>query len=739
MERFSKILIILVLFSGLSLSGLAQSGKLIKADKNFSDFKYKEAIEQFLEIAKNGYKASSKEHVGSRLGDAYRLTNDPKNAETWYKIATESGTCEPVNFFYYAQVLRSNQKYDDAAVWLNKYLSNNPTDKAALNELAGFKDYARLMAVSNRIAVKSMDDVNSPMSDFSPAYYKNKIIFVSSRDSISVRRSSWTDQPFYGLYECEIDSNYKLVSYKRVFGDVNTKYHEGPVSYDKNTGILYFTRNNYFNNKKGESKDHTNFLKIYQAINKEGKWIDIKELPFNNDEYSCAHPAISIGSTKLYFISNMPGGYGGTDIYYVEKQGDGWGKPINAGEPLNTAGNELFLSFDDQGVLYFASNGHPGLGGLDIFSYSNGKVKNIGYPINTSFDDFGFATETGDKGFFTSNRKGGLNNDDLYYFKINQPPVAKNDKKFIEIVANKPVIDTAYLNILENDKDINNDIDSSSVLIISHSNKKSFVKTDNSGNMAYLPENGFRGIDTVQYVVFDKTKMSDTAFVFFNVFGKNPPVAKADYLTVEKNSKGSDIDLLKNDKDPDDNLTDRIEIVTQPEHGTIEVSKGFVNYIPEKNYKGKDFLVYRNFDQTDLSDEDTLFINVKMLFMGKEVTDNFELNLVINFETGKWDILPPAAKILDSVITVLAENPSVEIELGAHTDSRGSATANQTLSQKRAESSVNYIISKGIDKSRLVAIGYGESQLKNRCKDGVKCSQAEHAENRRVTIRITKY
>ncbi len=207
------------------------------------------------------------------------------------------------------------------------------------------------------------------------------------------------------------------------------------------------------------------------------------------------------------------------------------------------------------------------------------------------------------------------------------------------------------------------------------------------------------------------------------------------------NSIKNIISVLNNDYDIDNNLVNDSIIIIEGSHegGFAKSLGGQIIYTPDSGFTGKDFIVYENHDSHGLTDKDTLFIQVNMMFMGQVVTDNFELNLIINFHTARWDITPQAALILDSVVTVLKENPEIEIELGAHTDSRGSAKSNQSLSQKRADSAIAYIISKGIEKKRLIATGYGESQPKNKCKDGVPCSKAEHAENRRVTIRVTKY
>jgi outer membrane protein OmpA-like peptidoglycan-associated protein len=739
MNKLKNKIALLFLVALMASPVFSQTAKIVKADKNFKNFNYKNAIKYYLDLAEAGYKASDKGYVSARLGDSYRLINDPENAELWYRIAVEEPKCNAKTWYYFAQVLRSNRKYNEASGWMKKYLDSNPEDKAALKEWAEFKGYANIMADSVKISIKYMENINTKMADFSPAYYKDMVIFVSSRDTISARRSAWTDEPFYTLYESKIDSNYQLTSYKRLFGSVNTRLHEGPVAYDSINGILYFTRNNYLG-KKGKSKDNTNYLKVYQATKEDGKWQNIKELPFNNDEYTCAHPALSPDGKKLYFISNMPGGYGGSDLYYVEKQDSGWSKPKNAGEPINTAGDELFPSYSFNGTLYFASNGHPGLGGLDIFYIEENEVKNIGYPINTSFDDFGITTINDEKGFFSSNRNGGYNNDDIYFFRINQPPVAKDDKLFIEIYNNDYNIDTLLVNVLRNDNDKNKDIDSSRLAILSQTSAGAFSKNDKSGNVFYKPAKGFKGVDTLQYVVYDQTNLSDTASLFVYVVGTNPPTAVTDRAMVEKNTVNNDIYVLENDFDEDEDLSnDSITIVEGTKHGKIEHTDNMVLYTPKKDYWGEDYFVYKNYDLAGHTDVDTAFIKVYTIFMGQIVTPDFELNLVINFRSGRWDITPKAAASLDSLVTALKDNPTFEIELGAHTDSRGSATFNQSLSQKRAESAVSYIIKKGIDKSRLTAKGYGESQPTNKCSDGVPCTKEEHARNRRVTIRLTKF
>lgn len=743
MKILTNKIALLILAFGISLNTVSQTGKLIKADKNFRSFNYQNAIKHYTDMATSGYRATTKVHVNTRLGDSYRLINDPVNAEIWYQKAVNSDKCEAKTYYYYAQVLRNNKKYDEVSVWLKKYLDSNPEDQAAVKELAEFNGYSELLADSNLIAIEFMENINTKMSDYSPAYYKDKIIFVSSRDTISARRSSWTDEPFYSLYECKIDSNHQLVFYKRLFGEVNSRYHEGPVSYHNKSEVLYFTRNNYFEKKKGKSKDNTNFLKIYQAIYKEGKWQDIKELPFNNDEYSCAHPAISPDGSRLYFISNMPGGLGGTDLYYCEKQDSGWSKPKNAGEPLNTAGDELFPTYSQNGILYFASTGHPGLGGMDIFSFSEGEIKNLGYPINTSFDDFGLTTQNDERGFFSSNRNGGYNNDDIYYFKINQPPTARDDELFVEIFDDDYDIDTMFINVLPNDSDPNMDIDFSSVRIISQSNKNSFSLVDSIGTIYYLPEKGFKGIDTLQYVVFDHTNLSDTANLYINVVVKEPNFSL--YCIIKDNKTQevlSNVKIILTDL-----ITGKEETINTPATGDffrelegrkLNDSLSYEIKLKKKGYLAKSFFynqtLYRP-GQYNMNED--MIVDLDKIEVGMDLSKFIDAETIF-FDLGKAEIRSDAALILDKFVKALLDNPEMVIELRAHTDSRGSASSNMSLSDRRAKASAKYIKERLPNPERISGKGYGESQILNKCTDGVPCSKEEHQLNRRTEFRIVK-
>lgn len=736
--KYRILTTLLLLLISVSLAD-AQKIRLNRADKLYQKFKYTEAIDLYEMIAGNEYKGADELHVSTRLAHSYRKINDAKNAEKWYAKSVQNMGTDEKNYYFYALVLRANGKYDNAKRWMKKYLETNPDDPKAVKEFAAFNNYDELYRDSSRYIVNA-EAINSGMADFSPAYFGDKLIIVSARDSLTPRKSAWTNQSYYDLYLCERDSAGKLTKPKRMSGGINSKFHEGPVAFSPTDSVLYLTRNNYLK-KRGMAKDETTYLKIYSAKqDKSGKW-DLSELPFNNDDYSVAHPTLSKDGKRMYFASNMPGSIGGMDIFYVDKKGDSWSEPQNMGKPVNTEGNEIFPFLTPEGTLFFASDMHNGLGGLDIFRYDRaaGKIINPGYPLNSMFDDFGVIMNEKSEGWFSSNRNGGLGNDDIFYFERNFPPKAENDRLDIEIVGDKPIDKPSPINVLANDSDPDNDL-SNKVEILSQEVSGAKITVNEDGMVYYTPKAGYKGTDKVRYRIYDEGGLSSEAVINVQILKKTPPVANKDVITVSQNSKDNAIDVTENDYDLDENLVaESVEILKAPKNGgTANVSGKNILYTPAENYTGDDFLVYQISDTHGLNDKDTVFINIKKKFMGRELEKGLEISMTIHFKTARWDILPSESKKLDSVVNFLKEYPTVEIEMGAHTDSRGSKTANQRLSQKRAQSTVDYMVSKGIARSRLKAKGYGESKLTNRCKDGVPCSAEEHQENRRTTIKILK-
>lgn len=440
MKRIAHKAIIFFFIGFLSSVQLsAQSSKLKKADEMYEHFAYMEAIELYEELIIEG---ENSDHITKRLADCYRLVDNIEQAEYWYSLVVEMPDAEPITYYHYAQALKSNEKYEQSALWLSKYAEIETMDSRAQRQLAERKNLINLMTDSSNIIVRNLP-VNSENADFGPMYYGSQMLFVSSREDETkpVKRFyGWDKMPFLDLFVADVSASGDLVNVKPFSDDLNTNYHEGPATFNSNRNLIYFTRNNYTSRSGGQSRDLTNNLKIYKAIKIGDIWSGVEGLPFNSDEYSCGHPTLSPGGDRLYFSSDMPGGYGGVDIYYCQREAGSWSEPQNMGEMINTEGDEMFPFFHRDSILYFSSDGLPGLGGLDVlYTLYNGeefeKPVNFGSPVNSPKDDFSFIiNEDMMSGYFASSRDGGKGDDDIYYFKMKKPqtPVSLEETLVVE-------------------------------------------------------------------------------------------------------------------------------------------------------------------------------------------------------------------------------------------------------------------------------------------------------------------
>jgi outer membrane protein OmpA-like peptidoglycan-associated protein len=329
-------------------------------------------------------------------------------------------------YFRYAQTLKAVGNYKKADEMMEKFNQVNTSDMRAILSKAQLDYLEAIKNNSGRYTVQNAG-INSEFSDYGASFYKNTLVFTSARDSggVFVKKHSWTNQSFTNLYSSLMADNGSLLEPEKFSKKINSKYHESTPVFTNDGLTMYFTRNNYLNGKKGSDSKKSVLLKLYKATKNDGKWDNVSELPFNSNQYSCAHPALSPDEKTLYFSSNMPGSKGMSDIYKVAILSDGnFGKPINLGDKINTQARETFPFISNNNELYFASDGHPGLGGLDVFiaqlneNGTHGKIKNVGEPVNSNFDDFGFIIDTNSNiGFFSSNRENdNLGYDDIYRF-----------------------------------------------------------------------------------------------------------------------------------------------------------------------------------------------------------------------------------------------------------------------------------------------------------------------------------
>jgi len=641
-----KIIFLLYITLSISQISISQERKVARGGKNYDKLAYIKAIDIYERVAEKGYKSAD---IFKKVGNAHYFNANYERAAKWYEelIKLKDKTTESEYYFRYAQSLKALKKYDEANSMMEQFYGSKKSDKRAqlFDTQRAYLEVIKFQ--SGRYKIKPFS-LNSEYSDFAPSFYEKSLVFSSARDTgtFSRYKHSWNDQAFLDLYETSLEED--NIDASKFSKALNTRYHESTTAFTKDGSTVYFTRSNYNNRKYKKDSKGINKLKIYKATIKDGVWNNIVELPFNSDEYSTAHPALNPEENKLYFASDREGGFGLSDIYEVSINDDGsFGTPKNLGSAINTEGRETFPFVSTEGNLYLSSDGHPGLGGLDVYAYkldrSIGKIFNVGEPINSPEDDFTFIIDdTTKEGYFASNRGGGQGSDDIYILEETAPLKEKCDRKVTGTVTDK------YTKF---------PIQEAEVVIIDEDNKvvKS-VFTDANGNYEV-------SIDCTQ--------------------GRFIRVQKRAYLTKE-----SFVDATF--KEEEDLVLD-----FELELDTITAGIG---------------------------DDLTKILGLKPIY--------FDLN--------KSKIRGDAEIELAKVIAVMEHYPNLKIDVRSHTDSRARDAYNLKLSEKRAKSTMEFIIKNGIDVSRITGKGYGETQLINKCENGVKCSEEEHELNRRSEFVIVQ-
>ncbi|MFM7896916.1 MAG: carboxypeptidase regulatory-like domain-containing protein, partial [Flavobacterium sp.] len=417
-----KTLYTLVFVLSITIGAFAQGSKLNKADKKYDKYSYIDAIEIYEKVAEKGYKSVE---LFEKLGNAYYFNGELDKASKWYgELFALNQEVDSEYYFRYAQALKAEGNYEKSNQYMELFAQKTNDTRAKLFQEN--KDYLSYIdAVSGKYSMDKTD-VNSEFFDYGPSFFGKQIVFTSSRSEGNQysKIHDWTKQNFTDLFVASIDNEGKLGSVENFSKTVNTKYNESSPVFTKDGKTMYFTRNNYNDGKKRKSDDKVIMEKIYKAELVNGEWTNIKEVPFSNDNYKTAHPALSPDEKTMYFASDMPGSFGNSDLYKVSIDSNGkFGTPENLGPTINTEGRETFPFVDADNNLFFASDGHPGLGGLDIFeAKANGnsfeKPVNVGKPLNSPMDDFSYVTNKVGLGFFSSNRDGGNGFDDIYTFTV---------------------------------------------------------------------------------------------------------------------------------------------------------------------------------------------------------------------------------------------------------------------------------------------------------------------------------
>ena len=645
-KTLTILTIALFSFTGI----LAQNNSTKKADKLFERLEFVKAAEEYLKLADK----NPDNYIISRLADSYYNIFKTREAEKWYsKIINKDPNSELV--FRYAEMLKANGKYKESNVWMSKFSEMKPYDTRAIAFRNTPNYIDKIIEKGKRFNVQNLKDINTVSSDFGAFTFDNVLYLTSGRKqkgSQNKKYNNYTSEEEYVLDVFKYDIINDVYINETPFEAINTKYHEGVIAFSPSGDTMYFARETYYSKsfykdsivKNGSTKEQASVINLYRATRctkKEITWKNngncnfnkgwnVTELEINSGYYSMKNPALSCDGKTLYFSSDMPGGFGNYDIYKSEIKDDGsLGEPINLGQKINTEEQEVFPHICCDDTLYFSSNGHLGLGGLDVFYSKNiddkwSNVRNVGLPVNSNSDDFAFKMgEDCTNGFVSSNRSGGVGSDDIYAIKKIKPLCDILLESIVVDSKTDMPIDGALTSV----KDDTGIVDSSK-------------ETSSDGLVDYM----FECEDEIQLMV--SKEGYESKMIDIKLLEIDPP-------------------LLKIKLDPIEELIVEEKIILNP--------------------------IYFEFDKSNVTNQ--------------------------------------AAFELDKLVSIMKKYPEMIIRAESHTDSRGPASYNKLLSERRAKSTAQYVISMGIDESRITGVGMGEEDPEIDCSTG--CSKDEHAKNRR--------
>lgn len=604
----------------------AQNKDTKAADKLFKKFEYVDAAKEYQKLVDQG---QADAYVYKQMADSYYNIFNAKEAAKAYKQAIAAEKQDAETYYRYAQMLKAAGQKEEATKQMELFAAMKPNDdrakafKADPNYLPKLKLQAKMYDIQP-------SDISSDKSDFGAVLTNDNEVYFASARNESRKTYGWNEEPYLDLYKAIYNTN-GTISEPTLVEGINTKWHDGPATLSADGNTIYYASESY--NDKLYEKDKANKLQfgqvsLYKATKENGKWTNIKALPFSSKDYSISNPSLSKDGKTLYFSSNMPGSKGGNDIWKVSVNGDEYGTPENLGDKINTAGNESFPFISDENVLFFSSEGKQGFGGLDVYKIdlnTNEEAKNVGQPVNSEKDDFAFTYNAAKRvGFFSSNRAGV---DNIY----------KAD----------PVCGVLVFSAIKNAKS-GNAVSDAKVVLLDQNNKIVATKTtDANGNAS-----------------FD---------------------------------------------------------IACDQNYSLQVSKD-------------------GFDPTDFAINKTrageVMANITLEPIKPIITEKEVVLQPVYFEFNKSNITEQGAEELDKLVEVMNEHPAMILFAKSHTDNRGSDSYNLNLSERRAKSTVQYVVSKGIAKDRISGQGFGESEPKAVCAED--CTEEQHAQNRRSEFMIVK-
>lgn len=714
-----------VLLAALCMATTTSGQKLKErmAEKYLASMDLPRAIEVYEDMAK---KDQQNLDLLRDLAETYHLANDPAGEMATRAKMVGVNDVAPEDLWDYAQCLRDNGKYEEAMVWYQNFHDKDPNDPRGKMYVEDKGFFERMQRDKDNHDIRKLQ-INSENSDFGMTFMDDLVIFSSARgEGVGGKHKyGWDQQPFINIHTAlrdSLDLKDPLVMRK----DINSRFHDGTVSYDPQAKRMYFTRNNYHYGVISESEEGEVKLGIFFSDIEAGEygnmeWTSLVPFDHNDPEYNVGHPCVSPDGNWIYFTSDMPGGKGGTDIWRSKNGGSMWGQPENMAS-INTAGNEMFPFVSPDGKLFFSSDGHKGLGGLDVFyaqltDNGTGSVRNMGMMLNSQYDDHSvLLMEDGVTGFFASNRPGGAGSDDIYGLTIKEWP-------------------NIFITGIVVDRDTREPIENATILLKDENNVKVtdvIIATEPGGKFQ---------VDAAYHAKYTLVAVKNGYFQKeLEIITEESPLEDIVMELVKYDYAAEGLVLRGEDDTPLESAWVRLYDANDSllaEMQTLDDGKYAFPLSPESDYTLR--------AESEGRFKQSVRISTKNKQAAVIYTDfrlhPLEVNTIVKLENIYYDynsakIRSDAALELDKLAQTLRDNPTVKIELSSHTDSRGSDGYNKRLSQQRAQSAVTYIIGEGIAKERIVAKGYGEEQLVNGCKDGVECSDEEHQANRRTEFKV---
>ncbi|WP_264536800.1 OmpA family protein [Flavobacterium sp. N1736] len=700
-----KLLVIIFVFSIQFIN--AQDQELIRAKRFFDKTYYTEAIILYEKLAET----KPSQEVIKNLADSYFYTNDLIKAQRYYRllVTNYNNDLNRDYYFRYAQTLKATNSYENANVVLKEYYAKSTNNQDTIYFQKELKELENVSAIGNRFDIKNLA-INTPNSEFGAVKFKDNLVFagVKLKPGLFDKKYKWDNETYLNLVKVPIQNINAADAQLTYFADeLKTGVHEANAVFTKDGKTIYFTRNNSKNGSKRKNDQKISNLQIFKAELVEGKWKNITTLPFNSPNYSVEHPALSADEKVLYFASDMPGSLGSFDIYSVNINKGAFDTPKNLGPIINTDKREQFPFASADNKLYFSSDGHLGFGSLDVFvSDINGneysKPTNIGLPLNSNLDDFSFNIDSNTKeGYFASNREGGKGSDDMYQFTEIKDLIVEDCKQFITGIITD--IDTKLP--LENATVLLQDPENKTLNTITTSadGKFSFtVPCEASYKVSAFKE---KYTNESKSLVLDKTrnKINDASLAL-----KSLEAIKLEEKETAQKKRQQEIIIEEENK-----KKEALAVIALKEAG----KKAKADEIAATEIKKKEKV-----DQILKQEKDVIKDNKDRLIIKTDP---------IYFDYNMWYIRKESKVVLSRVVTLMNKYPGMVIEIGSHTDSRGNAKFNEDLSQKRANSTREFIIQSGINANRVTAKGYGESVPIIKCKTDDACNEEEHELNRR--------